>query len=467
MVSRNSGGGSSPGRSSCGSSSGGRRAAQGRHAQRGDRTRRSVWSSSAARGRGRPGASRTTTASRRRPRRRARAPPRRARPRTRARSPAEGKVTKLSWKKEPAIDIDKSAMYTMKLATTCGDMTSRWRRRRRRTPSTPSASSRARASSTTPSATGSPRASTCCSAATRRAPARAARVHDPGREPQGQGLKGERVPGGHRGDGQPVRRADSRANSGGSQFFLVFQDSPLPADYTPFGTLSEAGMKVLKKIADGRREHRPGRRRAERDRGDQQGDRRRNPDRSPTAKFRSRGCGQPPRRSPMLAVTKLWTMPGGSGPSQASCGGGAVSSDPWGRVDETGTVYVRTADGEQVVGSWQAGSPDEALAYFERKYEGLVVEIGLLEKRVKTTDLSAKDAQTAIDHIREQVDAHHAVGDLDALRPGWTSSSRRSSAPRGAQGPAGEAVRRGPACQGGAGRRGRGAGAERPVAGGR
>ncbi|MFI6336695.1 DUF349 domain-containing protein [Streptomyces sp. NPDC050535] len=92
-----------------------------------------------------------------------------------------------------------------------------------------------------------------------------------------------------------------------------------------------------------------------------------------------------------------------------------MSSDPWGRVDETGTVYVRTADGEQVVGSWQAGSPDEALAYFERKYEGLVVEIGLLEKRVKTTDLSAKDAQTAVDHLREQVDAHHAVGDLAAL----------------------------------------------------
>ncbi|MER5177793.1 DUF349 domain-containing protein [Streptomyces sp. NPDC002896] len=93
-----------------------------------------------------------------------------------------------------------------------------------------------------------------------------------------------------------------------------------------------------------------------------------------------------------------------------------MSSDPWGRVDETGTVYVRTADGEQVVGSWQAGSPDEALAYFKRKYEGLVVEIGLLERRVRTTDLSAKDAQIAIDHLREQVDAHHAVGDLDALR---------------------------------------------------
>lgn len=93
-----------------------------------------------------------------------------------------------------------------------------------------------------------------------------------------------------------------------------------------------------------------------------------------------------------------------------------MSSDPWGRVDETGTVYVRTAEGEVVVGSWQAGTPEEALAYFERKYEGLVVEIGLLERRVKTTDLSAKDAQTAIDHLRTQVDEHHAVGDLEALR---------------------------------------------------
>ncbi|MFE3583102.1 DUF349 domain-containing protein [Streptomyces vinaceus] len=93
-----------------------------------------------------------------------------------------------------------------------------------------------------------------------------------------------------------------------------------------------------------------------------------------------------------------------------------MSSDPWGRVDETGTVYVRTAEGEKVVGSWQAGTPEEALAYFERKYEGLVVEIGLLERRVRTTDLSAKDAQTAIDHLRTQVEEHHAVGDLDALR---------------------------------------------------
>lgn len=92
-----------------------------------------------------------------------------------------------------------------------------------------------------------------------------------------------------------------------------------------------------------------------------------------------------------------------------------MSSDPWGRVDETGTVYVRTADGEKEVGSWQAGTPEEALAYFERKYEGLVVEIGLLERRVRTTDLAPKDAMAAIEHLRAAVAEGHAVGDLDAL----------------------------------------------------
>ena len=37
---------------------------------------------------------------------------------------------------------------------------------------------------------------------------------------------------------------------------------------------------------------------------------------------------------------------------------------PWGRVDETGTVYVREAAGERVVGQYPDGTPEEALAYF-------------------------------------------------------------------------------------------------------
>ena len=43
----------------------------------------------------------------------------------------------------------------------------------------------------------------------------------------------------------------------------------------------------------------------------------------------------------------------------------------WGRVADDGTVYVRTSEGERAVGSWRAGSPDEGLAHFVRRYDDL------------------------------------------------------------------------------------------------
>lgn len=95
--------------------------------------------------------------------------------------------------------------------------------------------------------------------------------------------------------------------------------------------------------------------------------------------------------------------------------GSVQASDAWGRVAADGTVYVKTSAGERVVGSWQAGAPEEALAYFRRKYDALATEIGLLEQRLKTTDLQPSQAQAAIDRLRESVVDAHAVGDLDAL----------------------------------------------------
>lgn len=38
-------------------------------------------------------------------------------------------------------------------------------------------------------------------------------------------------------------------NSGGSQFFVVYKTSGLPPDYTVFGHLSPAGLKVVQKVA--------------------------------------------------------------------------------------------------------------------------------------------------------------------------------------------------------------------------
>ncbi|MDN3297281.1 peptidylprolyl isomerase [Streptomyces ficellus] len=41
----------------------------------------------------------------------------------------------------------------------------------------------------------------------------------------------------------------SEPNSGGSQFFLVYKDTKLPPEYTPFGTMDAAGLKVVQDIA--------------------------------------------------------------------------------------------------------------------------------------------------------------------------------------------------------------------------
>ncbi|KAB8184402.1 DUF349 domain-containing protein [Microbispora catharanthi] len=98
-----------------------------------------------------------------------------------------------------------------------------------------------------------------------------------------------------------------------------------------------------------------------------------------------------------------------------------MSTDPWGRVDEDGTVYVRTAEGERAVGSWQAGEPEEALAYYRRKFDELAGQVQLLEQRVRGTDLAPAQAESSIVKLRESVAEAHAVGDLGSLQDRLTA----------------------------------------------
>jgi hypothetical protein len=93
----------------------------------------------------------------------------------------------------------------------------------------------------------------------------------------------------------------------------------------------------------------------------------------------------------------------------------ATNETPWGRVDDDRTVYVREGDGERVVGSFPDGTPEEALAYFTRKYADLEGQIVLLEARIArgTADASAADT---VAKLREQLVEPAAVGDIAALR---------------------------------------------------
>jgi hypothetical protein len=91
-----------------------------------------------------------------------------------------------------------------------------------------------------------------------------------------------------------------------------------------------------------------------------------------------------------------------------------TDQQPWGRVDETGTVYVREGDGERVVGQFPDGSPEEALAYFERKFTDLAGQVTLLEQRAKR-GAPAADVAKAVATLSAHIADANAVGDLASL----------------------------------------------------
>ncbi|MFI2241619.1 peptidylprolyl isomerase [Streptomyces chrestomyceticus] len=165
--------------------------------------------------------------------------------------PAPGSPSKKTWKKEPEMSVDTSAAYAMKLQTTCGDIGIKL--------------DAAKAPHTVNSFAFLAGEKFFDHSKCHRLVDQGIYVLQCG-DPTGTGagtpgytipdenlkdpkLKGDIYPAGtvamaNRYDG----KSDKTRDSGGSQFFLVYQDSKLPPNYTPFGTVTE-GMDVLKKIA--------------------------------------------------------------------------------------------------------------------------------------------------------------------------------------------------------------------------
>ena len=96
-------------------------------------------------------------------------------------------------------------------------------------------------------------------------------------------------------------------------------------------------------------------------------------------------------------------------------------------ADTDGTVYVTTADGERVIGSWQAGDAEAGLAYYVRRYEDLATEVsaaraparlGGRRSGVATQDPGAGAQGAAADRGRDR-------------RPGLLGRAARHAAGRG------------------------------------
>ena len=92
-----------------------------------------------------------------------------------------------------------------------------------------------------------------------------------------------------------------------------------------------------------------------------------------------------------------------------------MTSHEWGRVDDDGTVYVKTADGERSVGQYPEGTPEEALSFFTERYAALAFEVELLEQRIKSGVMSPEEASASVRTVQTQVTEANAVGDLAAL----------------------------------------------------
>ncbi|MFE2299733.1 peptidylprolyl isomerase [Streptomyces sp. NPDC059445] len=160
--------------------------------------------------------------------------------------PAEGKVKSLTWKKEPAVTIDTSAAYSMKMATTCGDI---------------DIALKASAAPHTVNSfaflagkgyfdhTKCHRLTTNGIYVLQCGDPTAQGSGGPGYTIPDENLKDKTLKGNVYPAGTIAMANTGQKHTGGSQFFLVYQDSQLPPSYTPFGTISKSGMTVLKKIA--------------------------------------------------------------------------------------------------------------------------------------------------------------------------------------------------------------------------
>ena len=87
---------------------------------------------------------------------------------------------------------------------------------------------------------------------------------------------------------------------------------------------------------------------------------------------------------------------------------------PWGRVAEDGTVYVREGDGERAVGEFPGATAEEALAYYERKFADLAGQVSILEQRARR-GAPAADVAKSVATLKSAIVGASAVGDLASL----------------------------------------------------
>ena len=92
-----------------------------------------------------------------------------------------------------------------------------------------------------------------------------------------------------------------------------------------------------------------------------------------------------------------------------------TANSKFGRVDSDNNVYVLELGSERRVGQYPNVSPEEALAFYERKFADLDAQVRILEQRVKNKVDAANLGKQAA-KLSEELVEPSAVGDLNNLR---------------------------------------------------
>jgi Domain of Unknown Function (DUF349) len=109
---------------------------------------------------------------------------------------------------------------------------------------------------------------------------------------------------------------------------------------------------------------------------------------------------------------------------------GPPANDPhrFGRVDADGTVWLISAAGERVIGSWQAGDAEAAFAHFGRRFDDLSTEVTLMEERLASGTGDARKIKATAASLAETLPTAHVLGDVDALAARLAGIGERAEA---------------------------------------
>jgi len=85
------------------------------------------------------------------------------------------------------------------------------------------------------------------------------------------------------------------------------------------------------------------------------------------------------------------------------------------RVDEDGNVFVVEINGERLIGQYPDVTPEEAIAFFERKFKDTNSSLVIIEQRLKRK-ASTKELTESLKKVQKAVEEKTGIGNYDALQ---------------------------------------------------